>query len=62
MLDFLKLNENHVVVLIGAILDQNLHEEITEIVKQAKLSSKFIIHDVIEHNEFQNLFKEVQFN
>lgn len=60
MLDFLMKNNNHVIILIGAILDKNLYKEILEIVKNAKLDDKFYIHDVIDHSDFQNALKEVQ--
>jgi len=60
MLDFLRNNNDHVIIFIGAVLDQELLKEIVEIVKNAKLENRFIIHDIIEHNEFQILLKEVQ--
>jgi glycosyltransferase involved in cell wall biosynthesis len=55
LLEILKLNKDHYVVLIGAKLDEALDKEIREM---TKYEERFIILDVIDHGDFANVIKE----
>jgi len=57
ILEILEEYTDHIFILIGARLDTELYEEIVNI---TKLQKRFIIYDVIPHEDFISLLKECQ--
>jgi predicted glycoside hydrolase/deacetylase ChbG (UPF0249 family) len=61
LLEILEEKKDHYIVLIGAKLDLNLLDEIINYIKFNScedISHRFIIHDVLSHQEFVNVLKE----
>jgi glycosyltransferase involved in cell wall biosynthesis len=57
LLEILEANSDYYVILIGAIHDIQLYNDIFKMTKNQK---RFIVNDAIEHNDFINVIKESQ--
>jgi predicted glycoside hydrolase/deacetylase ChbG (UPF0249 family) len=59
LFDLLEERQDHYVILIGAILEKSLYDELLEITKKRD-QKRFIIHDPVAQSDFINILKESQ--
>lgn len=57
LLAILNTHEDHVVILMGAKLEEELYKKIIKIVQNSN-QDRFLIHDVVPHEDFVNIIRE----
>lgn len=60
ILEILNEFNDHIIILIGAKLDNILYEKINSMIKNSKFSERFLLHDPVLHIDFLNILKESQ--
>ena len=59
MIEILQENIDHIFIILGANLDQKLFDELQNHIKSSNMEKRIIINDILGHNDFISLLKEV---
>ena len=59
IIDIFRENADHYFFILGARFDEKIYLDMRKIIKDANSDDRIIILDVVEHNDFINILKEV---